>query len=487
MKVVFATSEMSPFAKTGGLADVSGSLPAALADKGMDVKVFMPKYKSIDRTKYVLTECIKSITVSIGDESFTGTVYECEDYHEDVSLFLVEQKAFFEREGLYGDDEGDYQDNDKRFIFFQKVILETLRQIDFRPDIIHCNDWQTALLPIYLKENSTDEFFSETKSVFTIHNLAYQGIFEKDTFDRTGLPQHVFSPDGVEFYGKANFIKGAILYADHLTTVSQRYAEEIQLTDCGYGLEGVIRARVDRLSGIVNGVDFNEWNSATDKDITVNFKPGDLDKKYINKGVLQKENGLKVDRDIPLIGMVCRLVNQKGLDILESILPEIAALKVQLVLLGTGDVRYHRRLRSLAEEHPKKFGINILFDEQMAKRIYAGSDIFLVPSLFEPCGLGQLIAYRFATVPLVRQTGGLADTVIDFNKHTKKGTGFVFSDYSSEALLSAIKKAVTYYKDRALWKTIIKNAQALDYSWNASAEKYVELYESVQKKSLINA
>jgi starch synthase len=486
MKVVFATSEMAPFAKTGGLADVSGSLPAALADQGMDVKVFMPKYKAIDRTKYVLTERVKSITVAIGDESITGTVYECEDYHEGVNLYFVEQKDYFERDGLYGDADGDYHDNDKRFIFFQKVILETVRQLECRPDIIHCNDWQTALLPIYIKENSNDAYFDQTKSVLTIHNLAYQGIFDKTAFDRTGLPRHVFSPDGVEFYGRVNFIKGGILYADSITTVSKRYADEIQLTDFGCGLEGVIRARADRLHGIVNGIDFNEWNSATDRDITVNFTSNDLDKKYINKGVLQKENGLTVDRDIPLIGMVCRLVDQKGLDIIEPILDDIARLNLQLVILGTGDAQYHVSLNKLAEEYPKKVSVNILFDEQMAKRIYAGSDIFLMPSLFEPCGLGQLIAYRFATVPLVRQTGGLADTVTDFNKHSQTGTGFVFSDYSSHALLNTIKKAITYYKDRSLWKKIIQNAQSLDYSWTASASKYIELYESAQKKSLIN-
>jgi starch synthase len=487
MNILFATSEMSPYAKTGGLADVSASLPVALGKKGMDVKVFMPKYKVIERSTYVLTECVKSLSVAVGDETYCARIYQCSGSCEGVEVYFVEQKDLFEREGMYGDKDGDYPDNDVRFIFFQKAILATLREIDWRPDIIHCNDWQTALLPLYIREEKkADDFFSRAKALLTIHNLAYQGIFSADSFSLTGLPESVFSPDGVEFYGKVNFIKGGILSADQVTTVSARYAEEIQLKDFGCGLEGVIRSCADKLQGIVNGIDFDEWNSETDKDITVNFNAGTLDKKYINKGVLQKENALSVDRDIPLIGMVCRLVDQKGLDILEEILPELAQMNLQLVILGTGEARYHASLKKYALEQPKKFGINILFDEQMAKRIYAGSDIFLMPSFFEPCGLGQLIAYRFSSVPLVRQTGGLADTVIDFNKHTQAGTGFVFSDYSGAALRATIQKAIAYYKDKKLWKTIIKNAQALDFSWESSANKYLETYESAQKKNLIN-
>lgn len=486
MKILFATSEMSPFAKTGGLADVSASLPVALAKKGMDVKVFMPKYKDIDRSTFLLTEYKKDLLVVVGDTTFSATVYQWNDPSSEIVVYFVEQKELFERDGLYGDSEGDFPDNDLRFIFFQKAILLAAREIGFRPDIIHCNDWQTALVPLYVREERADDFFRDTKTVLTIHNLAYQGIFSSDSFSLTGLPQAVFSADGVEFYNKMNCIKGGILSADQVTTVSKRYAEEIQLKDFGCGLEGVIRACADKLHGVVNGIDFDEWNSETDKDITVNFNSGNLDKKYINKGVLQKENGLSVDRDIPMIGMVCRLVDQKGLDILEQILPDLAGMDLQMVILGTGETRYHASLKKYAEEYPKKFGVNILFDEQMAKRIYAGSDIFVVPSLFEPCGLGQLIAYRFSSVPLVRQTGGLADTVIDFNKHTHAGTGFVFSDYSPAALLATIQKAIAYYRDKKLWKTIIHNAQELDFSWSSSAQHYIDIYEMAQKKSLIN-
>lgn len=482
MNIVFASSEMAPFAKTGGLADVCGSLPLALADSGMSVKVFLPKYKGIDSARYALTEVISSLSIVLGEEVFNGKVYSCE-YHKNVEVFFIEQKSFFERDSLYGTAEGDYPDNAKRFIFFQKSVLEALRLMDSAPDVIHCHDWQTALIPVYVKTRATSAAFCDTvKTVFTIHNLAYQGVFSKETFDLTGLPEHVFSSDGLEFYGKCNFMKAGILYSDRITTVSKRYAEEIQMTDFGCGLEGVIKSRRNALTGILNGVNVEEWDSTTEKNITVNFAAAELDKKYINKGVLQKENGLPVDRETPLFGMVCRLVDQKGLDILNDILPDLMKLDLQLVILGTGDSRYHATFKRYAGDFPKKLSVNILFDDQMAKRIYAGSDVFLMPSQFEPCGLGQLIAYRFSTVPLVRQTGGLADTVIDFNKVTGTGTGFVFSEYTGIALLEAIKKAVAYYKEKKIWKTMVENGTRLDFSWKKSAEQYVHVYEEIQKK-----
>ena len=402
MNIVFATSEMVPFAKTGGLADVCGSLPPALGKKGQKVKVFLPKYKMVDTKRFPLETILDSISVVIGEQEVTGKVYGY-DYQDGVQVLFIENNEYYDRDCLYGTPKGDYPDNDRRFIFFQKVILETLKRISFKPHILHCHDWQTGLIPVYIKTLYKDDpFYKQTKTFFTVHNLAYQGLFKADALPLTGLSQNEFTVDTLEFYGKMNLIKGGLVYADVLTTVSERYAQEIQLKEFGCGLDGVLRSRNNNLFGILNGIDPYEWNPETDRDITVNYSCEQLEKKYINKGVLQKENGLTVDRSIPLLGIITRLADQKGLDILTPIMPTLARMDVQFVLLGTGDEKYNKKFKQLGEKYPEKFGMNILFDPQMAKRIYAGSDIFLMPSRFEPCGLGQLISFRYCTVFQIR-------------------------------------------------------------------------------------
>ncbi len=484
MNIVFATSEMVPFAKTGGLADVCGSLPLALAKRGHKIKVFLPKYKMVDTKRFSLELIIESVSVLIGEKEVTAKVYGY-DYQEGVQVLFVENDDFYFRDNLYGTPQGDYSDNDIRFIFFQKVVLETLSLITFKPHIIHCHDWQTGLIPVYLKTIYKDDpFYKQTKTFFTIHNLAYQGLFKSEALPLTGLSKNEYTVDTLEFYGKINFIKGGLIYADVLTTVSERYSKEIQLKEFGCGLNGVLQKRKNSLFGILNGIDPNEWNAETDKDITVNFSFDSLERKYINKGVLQKENNLPVDRNTPLLGIITRLADQKGLDILTPIMPTLAKMDLQFVLLGTGDEKYNKKFKQLGEKYSEKFGMNILFDPKMAKRIYAGSDIFLMPSRFEPCGLGQLISFRYCTVPLVRDTGGLADTVVDFNKKTGEGNGFVFSEYNKGSLLKTIQKALEYYKDKVLWKKIIENGFKCDFSWDVSAQKYINLYESEKRKEL---
>ncbi len=484
MKIIFVTSEMVPYAKTGGLADVCGTLPKELADLGHEVCVGMPRYKKIDTTKFGLKKVVEGLEVPLGSEKKFARVYTTV-HQEKVEVYFIDSTEFFGRDELYGTPQGDYPDNDRRFIFFQRAALEFFRITNFKPDIIHCHDWQTGLIPVYLKTlYKSDSFFKRTKSFFTIHNLAYQGNFPPDTLPTTGLGWEEFHMERLEFYGKASFLKGGIVYADVVTTVSERYAEEIQTKEFGCGLEGVLKKRKADLYGIINGIDLEEWNPETDQDIAANYSLGNLDKKQVNKEALQKENKLEASPDIPLFGMISRLADQKGFDILAPILGDFATkLDAQFVLLGTGDEKYHVLLRQEMKKYSKRFGINTLFDNKMAKRIYAGSDIFLMPSYYEPCGLGQLISLRYGTVPLVRETGGLADTVTDFNSKTSEGTGFVFKEYKSQALFKTIERAIQVFKDKKAWRELIKRGMKCDFSWKASAKKYIDLYQQAEKKT----
>lgn len=481
LKVVFATSEMVPFAKTGGLADVAGSLPSELADLGHEVKVFMPKYSKIDENKFGLKLVYDSIKVPMdtGDENAGLFVAN----FKGVQVFFIDNPEYFSREQLYGTPQGDYPDNDRRFTFFQRAVPESIKAINFKPDVMHCHDWQTGLLPLYLKTIYKDEpLFQKTKTFFTIHNLAYQGNFPPDSLSVTGLPWDVFSLDGLEFWGKLSFLKAGLVYSDVLTTVSEKYAEEIQTKEMGCGMEGVLSNRSEDLHGVLNGIDMEVWNPETDRNITANFSAKDLTRKLINKAVLQKENSLPVNSSIPLLGIITRLADQKGLDILAPAMEDLAKMDIQFVLLGTGEEKYHKIFSELGKKYPEKFGMNILFDAKMAQRIYAGSDMFLMPSYFEPCGLGQMISLRYGTVPVVRATGGLADTITNYDPSTGKGNGFVFSDYTSSALLDAISRAIEVFQDRRAWLKLVKEGMKRDFSWEASAKKYISLYKEALKK-----
>jgi starch synthase len=456
LKVLLVSSEVVPFAKTGGLADVAGSLPLALEGHGVDVRVMMPKYA-----------CVKAK----GDRAVMG---------EEIPVYFVGSGEYFDRKELYGDEFGDYKDNLDRFAFFSREVLERCKREDFRPDVIHCNDWQSALVPVYLNTNyKYDAFFGPTKVLFTIHNMAYQGIFPKEEFPKLGLDWGLFHVDYFEFYDKINLMKAGIVYSDAISTVSPTYAKEILTPEFGCGLEGVLKVRRDSLHGIINGLDYDVWNPERDERIYKKYSAETLDDKYVNKEMFQKEFALKIDRNIPLVGITSRLADQKGLDLVAGMIDKLLNMKLQFVLLGTGDNKYHALFKKIAKKYPKNSSIHIKFDALLAQKIYASSDLFLVPSRYEPCGLSQMISFKYGTVPVVRLTGGLKDTVQEFDPATGKGDGFTFVEPKGDALLAALKKALELYPDKELWRGLVKRDMNLDFSWNRSAADYARLYEKI--------
>lgn len=486
MKIVFVASEMVPFAKTGGLADVIGALTGEIQALGHEVIAFLPRYRAIDAHKLALKTAVENIEIQIGSEREKGKVMSY-TLSNGVKVYFIDHPEYYSREQFYGTAQGDYPDNDRRFIFFQRGVLEGLKALGFKSDIIHCHDWQTGLIPVYLKTlYAGDSFFKGTKSVFTIHNLGYQGNFPPDSLPATGLGWDQFKMERLEFYGKASFLKGGLLDADIVSTVSERYSQEILTKEFGCGLEGVLQKRKDKLFGIINGIDLEEWNPKKDKELFATFSADNFDKKKVNKTELQKENYLKTDAAAPLIGVVTRLVDQKGIDILVPALGPILEMGAQIIILGTGEEKYHHILREFSKKNRGRAAVHILFDAKMAKHIYAGSDMLLMPSYYEPCGLGQMIALRFGTIPVVRATGGLADTISEFDPKHGSGNGFLFQEYSAQALLDSVKRAVEMYKNKSKWEELIRNAMSCDFSWNVSAKKYVRLYESTSKRRPAN-
>ncbi|MCG2712439.1 MAG: glycogen synthase GlgA [Candidatus Omnitrophica bacterium] len=468
MKVLFCSSEVVPFAKTGGLADVAGTLPPALEEAGVQIKIVMPRYRCVDVKKFKLKK--------LDDETFSTKI------GKNVEVLFLEKKRFFDRDGLYQQNGLDYPDNLDRFTYYCLQTLNLIKKINFKPDIIHCNDWQAGLIPIYLKETFTnDQFYKNIKTIFTIHNLGYQGLFPKEELSLTGLSKELFSVNGLEFYGKINLLKGGLLFSDFISTVSSTYAQEIQSAEFGCGLEGVLQQRKKDIIGILNGINYDEWDPRKNKTLIRNYGPDSIEGKYENKEDLQKLGKLKVDRKIPLLGIITRLADQKGLDILAEVIEEVVQMPVQFILLGTGDPRYHKLFEGIGSKY-KNTSIHLKFDAALAYKIYAGSDIFLMPSYYEPCGLGQLISLNFGTIPLVRRTGGLADTVEDFDPFTKKGNGFVFSSYQAGALLEALKRSLCVYNDAKTWRKLITRAINSDFSWKKSAKEYVNLYKSLKSK-----
>ncbi len=475
---------MAPFAKTGGLGDVVGSLSGAIQGLGHEVSVFIPRYQRIDIREWELEPVVDYFEMIIGNHLEATRVF-FKKLANGVKVYFIEHPDFFAREDLYGTSIGDYQDNDRRFIYFQRAVLKAIEELKLQPDIIHCHDWQTGLIPVYLKGPGLIYApLQRARSFFTVHNLAYQGNYPPDSFPPTALGWEYFKPEYLEFYSKFSFLKGGLVFADELTTVSDRYSKEIQTKEFGCGMEGVIAARKESVTGIVNGIDPREWDPATDPDIQANFSATQPAKKKLNKAALQKENGFVVDEKTPLLGFVARLVDQKGLDILIPLLDKFAQLDLQFVLLGTGEEKYHHVLRDLAKKNKKWFGVHILFDAKMAKKIYAGADALLFPSYYEPCGLGQIIGLRYGAVPIARATGGLADTIEEFDPVTRSGNGFLFEDYTSEAFLTVVLKALKVYKQDKVWKGLVKNAMESDFSWTASAKKYAELYSAVKRRTL---
>jgi starch synthase len=477
LKIWFASSEVAPFAKTGGLADVAGSLPKALKRLGVDIRVVMPKYGQIDK-KYT------DAMVFLGNTyvNLTWRKQYCGVYQLDfdgVTYYFIDNEYYFYRDWFYG-----MGDDGERFTFFCKAVLEVLPFIEFKPDIIHLNDWQTGLvsplLDDHYREFREDGFYKHMHTVYTVHNLKYQGVFPKEMMNELiGLDWKYFNPDGIEFYDNISFMKAALAYSTALTTVSKSYAEEIKHDFFGENLQGLIRRRSDDLFGIVNGIDFEVNNPQTDSRLYAPFSIDDLSGKAENKKQLQAQTGLKVSAHTPLIAIISRLIDQKGFDLIACVLHEIMAMDVQLIVLGTGDQCYEEMFRQAQVRYPGRVSANIKYDGVLAQRIYAGSDMFLMPSLYEPCGLSQLFAMRYGTVPIVRETGGLKDTVVPYNAFTGEGTGFSFANYNAHEMKDCIERALRIYQTKNTWKEIVKSCMSQDFSWEKSAREYKELYHNI--------
>jgi starch synthase len=480
-------SEVAPFAKTGGLADVAGSLPGALSALGHDVRILMPKYRGIEEAHGGdLRPAVSVVRVPLGDREMDGALLEGRT-PSDVPIYFLAQDHYYDREGLYGTADGDYWDNCERFIFFCRGGLEAaaaIREPDgapWQPQIVHANDWETGLVPVYLRTLYRDHpQLGHLATLFTIHNLAFQGVFWHYDMPMTGLGWDLFPPAGVEFYGKLNFLKGGLVFSDLLTTVSRTYAREIRSAASGGGLEGVLEERSDDLHGVVNGIDYDVWNPAKDPAIAQPYSADDPAGKAACREALRAELGL-ASAPGPVVGMVTRLTDQKGVDLVLEALRGILAEGCQLVLLGSGDAQLETAFTDAARQHPGRLAARIGYDGDLARRIYAGADCFLMPSRYEPCGLGQLIALRYGTAPVVRRTGGLADTVTEFDPARRSGTGFIFDVFAVEALLDAVRRATSAYRQPALWKALVKNAMSEDFSWDASAREYVTLYGKALK------
>ncbi|MNO58256.1 Glycogen synthase [compost metagenome] len=477
MKILFAAAEVGPFIKTGGLADVIGALPQALKQAGHDVRIVLPKYKDINKARITNIELVGETVVPVGWRKQYGGVQLL--YHEGIPVYFIDNEYYFGREGIYG-----HWDDGERFAFLNRAVLEILPLVDFIPDILHCHDWHTAMIPLLLREHYRhQDNYRNIRTVFTIHNLLYQGIFPYEILgDLLNLPHDYFTSEGVEYKGNVSFMKAGLVFADHVTTVSPTYADEIRSEYYGYGLDGLLRSLGDRLSGIVNGIDTSIYNPASDQDIQVNYKTS-LPKKRENKRLLQAELGLPVATGTPLVAMVTRLVEPKGLDLVIRMMDEwLYRDTVQFIILGTGDRAYENWFKEAAYRHPEKLGVRIQFSEGLSRRFYAGSDMFLMPSRFEPCGISQLLALRYGSIPIVRETGGLNDTVRSYNDFTGEGNGFTFRNYNAHDLMYTLRRATSFYRQPKVWNAIVKNAFGGDYSWNRSAQQYEAIYEQIRAK-----
>lgn len=474
LKVLIVASEVAPYVKSGGLGDVAGSLPKALKKLGIDVRVVLPKYKIIKEEHLKDVSFVGSFPVSLGWREQSASILFKD---AEVPTYFIENEYYFHRDGIYG-----HGDDNERFAFFSKAVTDMLPHIDFYPDIIHTNDWQTAPVCIFLRETYKKLLlYKDIKSVFTIHNLQYQGTFAIEYSDVLEIPNEKLG--AVEYFGNLSYMKTGLEYADVISTVSDTYAKEIQTSQYGYGLDGVLRSKSDKIVGIINGIDYETNNPETDNRIYKKFSISNIDVKKENKKHLQQLLKLE-ERDVPIISIISRLADQKGMDLIMESINHIMEQDVQFVVLGTGEMRYEAFVLEMAKKYPNKFSANVMFDEVIAQKIYAGSDIFLMPSLFEPCGLGQMFALRYGTIPLVRKTGGLADTIVHFDAETKTGNGFVFEDHDANGLIWAFDYALEIWnKGEETWNVLVKNALSCNFSWNDSAVKYKDMYVKLKEKS----
>ncbi|MBP2674304.1 MAG: glycogen synthase (ADP-glucose) [Deltaproteobacteria bacterium] len=481
MRVLVASSEAVPFAKTGGLADVAGALPRALRRIGVEADCILPYYRCVGRDRFPLWDQAQEIRVPLGYREEPGTVEETAGGSGE-HVFLVRNDRYFDREFLYGTRDGDYVDNCERFTFFCRGVMEWILRSGRQYDILHCHDWQTALIPVYVKTLYADrEPFRSLGTLYTVHNLGYQGLFWNHELPITGLGWDQFTPKGLEFYGKLNLMKGGLVFADILSTVSATYSREIQKEEYGHGLEGVLYERREDLFGIVNGIDYEEWNPAADRWIAETYSPADLSGKKECRRELLSEFGLP-DGEGPVIGIIGRLTVQKGFDLIEQAGEWLAGQPLRLVILGSGERKYEDAIVELGRKHPDRIAIRVAYDNALAHKIEAGADAFLMPSRYEPCGLNQIYSLKYGTVPIVRNTGGLADTVVDADLDPAEGTGFVFHEYDPGEMKDAISRALAAYADRGRWEGIVRRGMERDFSWEASARQYVDLYERALRK-----
>lgn len=477
LKVIHLASEMAPYAKTGGLADVVAELPKALSNLGnVDCCVVIPKYGFIDEIN--MLEMPFDVNFVMTGISYSIKIKYIE-INENLRMFFIVSKDILGRDGMYG-----YGDDGYRFAFFARATLEMAKALNFKPDVIHCHDWHTAMVPVYLKTiYHNDPFFKDTATIFTIHNLAYQGVFSKELLPFLDIDWKEFKVEKLEYWDNINFMKAGISYSDIVSTVSKQYSKEIQTPDYGETLDAMLRLRRNDLFGIVNGIDYDIWNPATDIALVCNYDETSIENKVKNKLALQNEMGLPEDPQKIVAGVVSRLSYQKGLDIIINSAHDMANLGIQLVVLGTGEEYYQNMFRRIAHELQNNVGISLEFNDSLARRIYAGSDIFLMPSRYEPCGLSQIIAMRYGTVPVVRRTGGLVDTIVDYyDQNSNSPTGFCFDEASTFGMMSAIKNAVNVFSDKDKWRQLVINCMKTDFSWKHSAKEYLELYKRAIEK-----
>ena len=485
MHIAFAASEGVPFSKTGGLADVVGALPRALAAQGHQVSVYLPRYR---QTKLVNSETVvRSITVPFDDEYRFCSVVSG-GANGGVTNYFVEYPAFFDRDALYGTPAGDYPDNAERYALFSRAVIEATKILGV-PQIFHCHDWQSALVPVLLRTlYAEDPAFRDVATVFTIHNIGYQGLFPAEILPLLMLPWDLFTISKMEFFGQVNFLKGALVLSDYVTTVSRKYSQEIQTTEYGFGLEGVLRDRAATVTGILNGVDYSEWSPEVDKFTAAKYSPADLSGKAQDKQELLAAFGIaNTDAKMPVVGIVSRFAAQKGFDLIAQIMDRLAREDMILVVLGTGDKEYEEMFQRLQKQFPHKIAVKVAYDNAIAHKIEAGADMFLMPSRYEPCGLNQIYSLKYGTVPIVRATGGLDDTIEPWDARTGKGTGFKFYEYNGESLLLTIKSALQAFRDEASWQVLMRNGMARDFSWGASAKEYVKVYERARQTRVVGA
>lgn len=486
MKIAFTTTECVPYAKTGGLADVAGSLPKALEKLGIEVKIFMPKYLFIDEAKHHIhyNWDVGEMLIRVNGKVHSVHLHQAKLPNSNVEVNFIDCPYYYNRGTVYTND----SDEDERFILFSKGVIEVLQRLKWKPDVIHCNDWQTGLIPLYIKDNyNWDRMFDHTTTVFTIHNIAYQGRFSKSTLYAAEIRPELFYPGGpVEFEDTVSFMKTGIIFADIINTVSNKYSHEILTPEYGAGLDGVLRSRKPDVFGILNGVDYDEWNPETDKFLPYKYSMNDLSGKLKNKKFLMEHFNLPFNEDRPLVGMISRLVQQKGFDIFAAALNDLMNLNAQWIILGSGEYRYEEMFRNLSYRLRGKLVAYIGYNNELAHLIEAGADIFLMPSRYEPCGLNQIYSLKYGTVPVVRKTGGLADTVKDWDEENyygfDHGNGFSFYDYSGYALYKSVERAVNTFSHKDIWRKIQLNGMKLDFSWTRSAEKYLELYRIAKEK-----